>query len=88
MVESCFFDSFSTVARLLFNEIMERLLSQADSNWLLSGNSQLSVVPEQYLAGSADSDESALIEEAFTEVNLTQSIFVIGSFRMPLGTSK
>jgi hypothetical protein len=38
-----------------------------------SGSSELSVALEHYLAGSAHKDESALIEEALIDANLTLS---------------
>jgi hypothetical protein len=56
---------------LLLHEAMARLLSEAGSNWMGSGNSRLSVVLEHYLEGSARKDEVDFIEQALTEANLT-----------------
>ena len=58
---------------LLLHEAMARLLSNVGSNWMPSGSSKLSVALEHYLAGSANRDESALIEEALIDANLTLS---------------
>jgi hypothetical protein len=58
---------------LLLHEAMARLLSREGSNWMGSGNSNLSVALERYLDGSADKDQADLIKEALTEANLTLS---------------
>ena len=58
---------------LLLHEAMARLLSREGSNWMGSGNSALSEALEQYLDGSADKDQAALIEEALIDANLTLS---------------
>ncbi|ETN92824.1 hypothetical protein U062_00706 [Gammaproteobacteria bacterium MOLA455] len=66
---------------LLLHEAMARLLSKAGSNWMASGNSKLSVALEHYLAGSADKDEAALIEQALTDGNLTLSDLRVRAFK-------
>jgi hypothetical protein len=58
---------------LLLHEAMARLLFREGSNWMGSGNSKLSVALERYLDGSADKNQTDLIEEALTEANLTLS---------------
>ena len=66
---------------LLLHEAMARLLSREGSNWMGSGNSALSVALEHYLAGSANSDESALIEQALIDANVTLSDLRVRAFK-------
>ena len=66
---------------LLLHEAMARLLSNAGSNWMPSGNSKLSVALEHYLDGSAHEEEVALIEEALSEANLTLSDLRVRAFK-------
>ena len=66
---------------LLLHEAMARLLSREGSNWMGSGNSALSVALEQYLNGSADRDEAALIEQALIDANLTLSDLRVRAFK-------
>ncbi len=66
---------------LLLHEAMARLLSKSGSNWMPSGNSNLSVALEHYLDGSADRDEAALIEQALTDGNLTLSDLRVRAFK-------
>jgi hypothetical protein len=66
---------------LLLHEAMATLLSNAGSNWMPSGNSQLSVALEHYLAGSADKEATDLIEQALTEANLTLSDLRVRAFK-------
>ena len=71
----------TVVKELLLNEAMARLLSKAGSNWMGSGNSKLSVALGHYLNGSADKDQADLIEEAFTEANLTLCDLRVRAFK-------
>jgi hypothetical protein len=66
---------------LLLHEAMARLLSREGSNWMGSGNSNLSVALEHYLAGSSDKDQADLIEKALTEANLTLSDLRVRAFK-------
>lgn len=58
---------------LLLHEAMARLLSREGSNWMVSGNSALSVALDHYLDGSAHKDEVDFIDQALTEAKLTLS---------------
>jgi hypothetical protein len=66
---------------LLLHEAMARLLSREGSNWMGSGSSALSVALEHYLDGSADKGQTALIEEALIDANLTLSDLRVRAFK-------
>jgi hypothetical protein len=80
--ESLWWISRHTVDKeLLLHEAMARLLSNAGSNWMGSGNSKLSVALEHYLDGSADKYQAGLVEEALVEANLTLSDLRVRAFK-------
>jgi hypothetical protein len=66
---------------LLLHEAMARLLSNAGTSWMPSGNSKLSVALEHCLDGSAHEEEVALIDEALSEANLTLSDLRVRAFK-------